>query len=72
MELQGLHGQLLAQDKGVRRVKASCTLTSLLLAVLIGLSVGLLGGGGAILAVPIFNYVLGFGAKKPSPRAWRW
>ena len=36
----------------------------LLLAVLIGLSIGLLGGGGAILAVPIFTYVLGFGAKE--------
>lgn len=36
----------------------------LLLAVLIGISLGLLGGGGAILAVPIFKYVLGFGAKE--------
>ena len=36
----------------------------LLLAVLIGLSIGLLGGGGAILAVPIFVYVLGFGTKE--------
>ena len=36
----------------------------LLLAVLIGVSLGLLGGGGAILAVPVFNYVLGFGAKE--------
>lgn len=35
-----------------------------LLAVLIGVSLGLLGGGGAILAVPVFNYVLGFGAKE--------
>jgi uncharacterized membrane protein YfcA len=34
------------------------------LAVLIGLSIGLLGGGGAILAVPIFIYVLGLGAKE--------
>lgn len=34
------------------------------LAVLIGLSIGLLGGGGAILAVPIFVYILGFGAKE--------
>jgi uncharacterized membrane protein YfcA len=34
------------------------------LAVLVGLSVSLLGGGGAILAVPIFFYVLGFGAKE--------
>jgi uncharacterized membrane protein YfcA len=36
----------------------------LLLAVLVGLSVSLLGGGGAILAVPIFVYVLGFDAKE--------
>lgn len=35
----------------------------LLLALLVGLSVSLLGGGGAILAVPIFIYVLGFGTK---------
>lgn len=34
------------------------------LAGLIGLSLGLLGGGGSILTVPIFVYVLGFGAKE--------
>jgi uncharacterized protein len=34
------------------------------LAALIGLSLGLLGGGGSILTVPIFVYVLGFGAKE--------
>lgn len=33
------------------------------LAALIGISLGLLGGGGSILTVPIFVYVLGFGAK---------
>lgn len=33
------------------------------LATLIGLSLGLLGGGGSILTVPIFVYVLGFAAK---------
>ena len=33
------------------------------LAALIGLSLGLLGGGGSILTVPIFVYVLGFPAK---------
>jgi len=32
--------------------------------VLIGLCLGLLGGGGAILTVPIFVYVLGFGVKE--------
>jgi uncharacterized protein len=36
----------------------------LLLAALIGLSLGLLGGGGSILTVPILVYVLGFGAKQ--------
>jgi uncharacterized protein len=39
------------------------TTLGLLLATLIGVSLGLLGGGGAILAVPIFTYVMGFGAK---------
>lgn len=34
------------------------------LAALIGLSLGLLGGGGSILTVPIFVYLLGFGAKE--------
>lgn len=36
----------------------------LLLAALMGLSLGLLGGGGSILAVPILKYVVGFGAKE--------
>jgi len=40
------------------------TVIGLLLAALTGIALGLLGGGGAILAVPIFNYVLGFGAKE--------
>ena len=34
------------------------------LAALIGLSLGLLGGGGSILTVPVFVYVLGYGAKE--------
>jgi uncharacterized protein len=34
------------------------------LAALVGLSLGLLGGGGSILTVPIFVYVLGFEAKE--------
>lgn len=34
------------------------------LAALMGLSLGLLGGGGSILTVPIFVYVLGFGPKE--------
>ena len=33
------------------------------LAAVIGLSLGLMGGGGSILTVPIFVYVLGFAAK---------
>lgn len=36
----------------------------LALAALIGLSLGLLGGGGSILTVPIFVYVVGFGPKE--------
>lgn len=39
-------------------------LLGLVLAAVIGLSLGLLGGGGSILTVPIFVYVLGFGAKE--------
>jgi len=35
----------------------------LVLGALVGLSLGLLGGGGSILTVPIFVYVLGFEAK---------
>ena len=34
----------------------------LALAALIGLSLGLLGGGGSILTVPVLVYVLGFAA----------
>ncbi|MEX2571090.1 MAG: sulfite exporter TauE/SafE family protein [Gemmatimonadota bacterium] len=40
------------------------TLLGIGLGALIGLSLGLLGGGGSILTVPIFVYVLGFGAKE--------
>jgi len=36
----------------------------LALAGLIGLSLGLLGGGGSILTVPVLVYLLGFGAKE--------
>lgn len=35
----------------------------LLLAATVGIALGLLGGGGSILTVPIFVYVLGFDAK---------
>ena len=37
------------------------------LALLVGLSLGLLGGGGAILTVPIFHYVMGFDVKLAVP-----
>lgn len=40
------------------------SIIGLALAVLIGVSLGLLGGGGSILAVPVFVYVLGYGAKE--------
>jgi len=39
-------------------------LLSVALGFLIGLSLGLLGGGGSILTVPIFVYVLGFAPKQ--------
>lgn len=38
-------------------------LLGLALAAVVGLSLGLLGGGGSILTVPIFVYLLGFEAK---------
>ena len=37
------------------------------LALLIGLSLGLLGGGGSILTVPVLHYVMGFGIKEAIP-----
>lgn len=40
------------------------TILASLLALIVGLSLGLLGGGGSILTVPIFKYALGFGAKE--------
>ena len=40
------------------------SLPGLLFAALIGVSLGMLGGGGSILTVPVFVYVLGFGAKQ--------
>src|SRR5215208_1130731 len=39
-------------------------IVGLLLAALMGLSLGFLGGGDSILAVPILKYVAGFGAKE--------
>lgn len=40
------------------------TLIGLLLAVVMGLTLGLLGGGGSVLAVPILVYAFSFGAKE--------
>lgn len=40
------------------------TVLGLVLALAVGLSLGLLGGGGSILTVPIFVYVMGFDAKQ--------
>lgn len=37
------------------------------LALLIGLSLGLLGGGGSILTVPVLHYVMGYGVKEAVP-----
>lgn len=37
------------------------------LALLIGLSLGLLGGGGSILTVPVLHYVMGYGVKETIP-----
>ncbi|WP_448006846.1 sulfite exporter TauE/SafE family protein [Agromyces bauzanensis] len=37
---------------------------ALLLAVLVGVALGLMGGGGSILTVPILTYVLGMGPKE--------
>lgn len=39
-------------------------IVGLLLAALMNLSLGFLGGGGSILAVSILTYVVGFGAKE--------
>lgn len=39
------------------------TLLGLFFALLIGLALGLLGGGGSILTVPVFTYVLGYPPK---------
>ena len=39
-------------------------LIAMLLAVLVGVSLGLLGGGGSILTVPILTYVVGMDARE--------
>src|SRR5918995_3203732 len=48
----------------VRRTLETVAILGLLLAALMGISLGLLGGGGSILAVPILKYVVGFSAKE--------
>lgn len=40
------------------------SLLGLLLAALVGVSLGIFGGGGSILTVPIFVYALGFEPKQ--------
>lgn len=40
------------------------TIAAILLALAVGLSLGLLGGGGSILTIPIFRYALGYGVKE--------
>lgn len=40
------------------------TLIGLALAVLVGVSLGLLGGGGSILTVPILTYIVGMGPRE--------
>ena len=40
------------------------TILAALCALLVGLSLGILGGGGSILTVPIFRYALGYGVKE--------
>jgi hypothetical protein len=40
------------------------TAGAVFLALAVGLSLGLLGGGGSILTIPIFRYALGFGVKE--------
>ncbi len=42
----------------------AAVVVALLLAVFVGFSLGLLGGGGSILTVPILTYVVGMGAKE--------
>jgi uncharacterized protein len=45
-------------------MNAMMSIVGIALAALIGLSLGLLGGGGSILTVPTLVYVLGFGTKE--------
>lgn len=46
------------------RTPAPMTLNAALFAILVGLALGLLGGGGSILTIPIFRYALGLGVKE--------
>ena len=53
-----------AGEAKLARAEATMMIVGLLLAVLVGVSVSVLGGGGAILTVPIFVYVMGFDTKE--------
>ena len=44
------------------------TALAVALAVFVGISLGLLGGGGSILTVPLLAYVAGLEPCRPSPR----
>ncbi len=50
-------------DRCSRSSGPALTLLAFVLAAVVGVLLGLLGGGGSILTVPIFVYVLGFDAK---------
>ena len=52
------------RDPGVQGLMTATLILVLALSVLIGLSLGVLGGGGSILTVPILVYVAGFEAKE--------
>ena len=54
MEAPGLADRAAREDRGVGRVVAAIPL-----GLCIGLAVGMLGGGGSVLAVPVLVYVLG-------------
>ena len=39
-------------------------IAAMILATVVGVSLGLLGGGGSILAVPVFTLILGMGTRE--------
>lgn len=52
-----------SRARAVQKARAPMPVTALLLSVLVGLSLGLLGGGGSILTVPILLYAVGLEEK---------